>query len=88
MISLKYQMANYLTKMRSVGCPEVTVNALKNKSSDECFPAKNVMKAKKAEVNYCPSHPSDETDESLENLRVELPNQCVYMTLKKTELLG
>ncbi|KAG7511574.1 hypothetical protein JOB18_003500 [Solea senegalensis] len=74
MISLKYKMANYRTKMRSIGCPEVTVNALKNKSSDECFPAKNVKKAKKAEVNYCPSHPTGETDESLENLRVELLN--------------
>ncbi|KAG7471683.1 extracellular calcium-sensing receptor-like [Solea senegalensis] len=67
-------MANYRTKTRSIGCPEVTVNALKNKSSDECFPAKNVKKAKKAEVNYCPSHPTGKTDESLENLRVELLN--------------
>ena len=65
-------MANYRTKMRSNGCPEVTVNTLKNKSSDECFPVKNG--AKKAEVNYCPSHPTGETDESLENLRVELLN--------------
>jgi len=74
MISLKYKMANYRTKMRNIGCPEVTVNALKNKSKDECFPAKNVKKAKKAEVNYCPSYPTGETDESLENLRVELLN--------------
>lgn len=72
MISLKYKMDNYRTKMRNIGCPEVTVNALKNKSRDECFPAKNVKKAKKAEVNYCPSHPTGETDDSLENLRVEL----------------
>lgn len=70
MISLKYKMANYQTKMRNIGCSEVTVNALKNKSRDECFPAKNVKKAKKAEVNYCPSYPTGETDESLENLRV------------------
>lgn len=40
MISLKYKMANYRTKMRNFGCPEVAVNALKNKSSDDCFPAK------------------------------------------------
>lgn len=74
MISLKYKMANYRTKMRSIGCPEVTVNALKNKSRDECLPAKNVKKARKAEVNYCPSNPVGETDESLENVRVELLN--------------
>lgn len=73
MISLKYKVANYWTKMWNIGCPEVTVNALKNKSRDECFhSAKNVKKAKKAEVNYCPSHPTGETDDSLENLRVEL----------------
>lgn len=69
-------MANYQTKMRNTGCSEVTVNALKNKSRDECFPAKNVKKAKKAEVNYCPSYPTGETDESLENLRVELLNDA------------
>ncbi|XP_033990326.1 uncharacterized protein LOC117497530 isoform X2 [Trematomus bernacchii] len=92
MISLKYKMANYRTKMRNLGCPEVTVNALKNKSSDECIPAKNVKKPKKAEVNYCPSHPAGETDESLENLRLELLNDvrqrsnapCVKQKMSKT----
>ncbi|XP_074550048.1 uncharacterized protein LOC141807753 [Halichoeres trimaculatus] len=72
MISLKYKMANYRTKMRNIGCPEVSVNALKNKPRDECLPAKNVKRPKKAEVNFCPSHPTGETDESLEKLRVEL----------------
>ncbi|XP_066533957.1 uncharacterized protein [Hoplias malabaricus] len=65
-------MANYRTKMRSIGCPEVTLNSVKNKSSDECFPAKNVKKPKKAEVNFCPDHPSGENAESLEKLRLEL----------------
>ncbi|XP_066510848.1 uncharacterized protein [Hoplias malabaricus] len=72
MISLKYKMANYRTKMRSIGCPEVTLNSVKNKSSDECFPAKNVKNPKKAEVNFCPDHPSGENAESLEKLRLEL----------------
>uniref|UniRef100_A0A3B4GG48 Uncharacterized protein n=1 Tax=Pundamilia nyererei TaxID=303518 RepID=A0A3B4GG48_9CICH len=67
MISLKYKMASYRTKMRNIGCPEVTINALKNKSSDDCLPAKNVKKPKK--VNFCPA---GETDDSLENIRVEL----------------
>lgn len=75
MICLKYKMANYRTKMRNIGCPEVTINALKNKSGDDCRPAKNVKKPKKAEVNYCPSNPAGETDESLENVRVELLNE-------------
>ena len=68
-------MANYRTKMRNIGCPEVTINALKNKSGEDCRPAKNVKKPKKAEVNYCPSNPAGETDESLENIRVELLNE-------------
>lgn len=71
MISLKYKMANYRTKMRMIGCPEVTINSLKNKLNDG-HPAKNVKKPKKAEVNFCPSHPVGETDETLENLRLEL----------------
>lgn len=67
MISLKYKMANYRMKMQTIGFPEVTVNALKNKHSD-------VKKPKKAVVNFCPSHPAGETDESLENVRLELLN--------------
>lgn len=30
-MSLKYKMANYRTKLRQRGCPEVTVNSLKHK---------------------------------------------------------
>ncbi|KAK0149205.1 hypothetical protein N1851_002085 [Merluccius polli] len=56
--------------MRNIGCPEVTVNTLKNKSSDDCFPAKKLKKPKNAN----PSHPAGETDESLENVRLELLN--------------
>lgn len=52
----------------------MTLNALKNNSSDECLPAKNVKKPRKAEVSCCPSHPAGETDESVENVRVELLN--------------
>lgn len=86
MISLKYKMANYRTKMQSIGCPEVTVNALKNKSSDECFPAKHVKKAKKAEVNYCPSHPTGETEHDIIMLLKELPAQT-WCTATKIQLL-
>lgn len=75
MISLKYKMANYRMKMQNIGCPEVTINAFKNKSVDDCRPAKNLKKPKKAKVNYCPSNPAGETDESLENVRVELLNE-------------
>lgn len=70
----------------------MTVNALKNKCSDDCLPAKNVKKPKKAEVNFCPSHPAGETDESLENVRLEMLNDvrqrnsasCVKKMMSKT----
>ncbi|XP_073701942.1 uncharacterized protein [Garra rufa] len=70
--SLKHKMANYRTKMRNIGCPEVTVNSMKNKSRNEYFPAKNVKKPRRAEVNFCPANPTGETDENLEKLRCEL----------------
>lgn len=70
--SLKYKVSNYRTQLRKLGCPEVTVNTLKHKPDGRQSPAFGVKKAKKAEVNYCPSNPIGETPESLENLRVEL----------------
>ncbi|XP_013886534.1 uncharacterized protein LOC106534417 [Austrofundulus limnaeus] len=70
--SLKYKLANYRTKLRQLGCPEVTVNALKHKPESKCSPAYGVKKPKKAEVNYCPNYPAGETAETLEELRVML----------------
>ncbi|XP_066564929.1 sterile alpha motif domain-containing protein 3 [Amia ocellicauda] len=71
-ISLKYKMANFRTKLRSVGCPEVSVNSLKNKPQDQCHAALKVKKPRRAEVNYCPEYPRGETSDSLERERVEL----------------
>lgn len=70
--SLKYKLANYRTKLRRLGCPEVTVNALTHKPDGKCSPAYGVKKPKKAEVNYCPTYPSGETAETLEKIRVAL----------------
>ena len=71
-IRLKYKMGNFRTKLRNLGCPELTVNALKHKHPDDSAPAKNVKKPKKAEVNYLPPYPTGETKESLERVRIEL----------------
>ncbi|KAL6465686.1 hypothetical protein MHYP_G00258190 [Metynnis hypsauchen] len=65
-------MGNFRTKLRNLGCPELTVNALKHKHPDDSAPAKNVKKPKKAEVNYLPPYPTGETKESLERVRTEL----------------
>ncbi|XP_016523172.1 uncharacterized protein LOC103132985 [Poecilia formosa] len=71
-MSLKYKLANYRTKLRRLGCPEVAVNALKHKPETNCSPAYSVKKPRKAEVNYCPNYPAGETAETLEELRVML----------------
>lgn len=71
-ISLKYKMANVRTKLRGLGCAEVTINSLKNKSQDKSLAALNVKKPRRAEVNYCPQHPEGETTDSLEKERVAL----------------
>ncbi|XP_048868837.1 uncharacterized protein LOC125741668 isoform X1 [Brienomyrus brachyistius] len=71
---LKWKMANYRSKMRRRGvpCPELDINSLKRKSPSERNPAKNCKRAKKAEVNYLPPHPSGETNDTLEMERQEL----------------
>lgn len=71
-ISLKFKLANYRRQLRGLGCPEVTVNALKRKPEGKHSPAYGIKKPKKAEVNYCPVFPQDETSESQEKMRVEL----------------
>lgn len=70
--SLKYKLDNYRTKLRGLGCPEVTVNALKQKPDGKCSPACGVKRPKKAEVNYCPAYPTGKTAEMLEKTRVAL----------------
>lgn len=74
-MSLKYKLANYRSKLRTLGCPEVTVNALKRKPEGKHSPAYGIKKPKKAEVNYCPVFPVGETAESQEKMRVELLNE-------------
>lgn len=70
--SIKYKMANYRTKLRGLGIPDVACNALKYKRPADKKSAKNVKKAKRAEVNYLPPYPAGETEQSLEKEREEL----------------
>ena len=71
-MSLKYKLSNYRTQLRKLGCPEVTVNSLKNKPVGKRSAAFGIKKAKTAEVNFCPTYPSAETEESLEEMRKAL----------------
>lgn len=59
--SIKYKMANYRTKLRGFGVPEVMCNAMKRKSPADQKSAKNVKKPQKAEVNYLPPYPAGVT---------------------------
>jgi len=63
---LKYKINNFRSKLRGLGCPEVEVNLLKRKTTHDKYPAKNVKKPKKAEVNYLPPHAQGESTASLE----------------------
>lgn len=70
--SLKYKLGSYRTKLRELGCPEVTVNALKQKPDGKCSPAHGVQRLKEAVVNYCPAYLTGETAKTLEMIRVAL----------------
>ncbi|KAJ8014617.1 hypothetical protein DPEC_G00017500 [Dallia pectoralis] len=70
--SIKYKMANYRTKLRGYGVPEVMCNALKHKSPANQKSAKSIKKTRKAEVNYLPPYPAGEDEESQVQERIQL----------------
>ncbi|KAJ8334016.1 hypothetical protein SKAU_G00413350 [Synaphobranchus kaupii] len=70
--SLKYKLSNYRTQLRKLGCPEVRVNSLQNKPAGKRIASFGVKKAKRAEVNFCPTYPSAESEESLEAMQKSL----------------
>lgn len=70
---MKIKMANYRTQLKAHGTSaELTVNSLKSKSQEDSYPAKNVKRPRRAEVNHFPSLPSGETTGSLEQERISL----------------
>ncbi|KAE8277692.1 hypothetical protein D5F01_LYC24297 [Larimichthys crocea] len=71
-ISLKYKMGNYRTKLRSLGCPEMSINSMKNRKTGNSLSPNQVKKPRRAEVNFYPHYPAGEDRESLEKERVEL----------------
>ncbi|KAF3859055.1 hypothetical protein F7725_021454 [Dissostichus mawsoni] len=59
--SIKNKLSNYRTILRKMGCREM---------ADAVLPF--LLRSQRGEVAYCPSFPSGEDDDSLENIRVEL----------------
>ncbi len=75
-VSLKFKMGNYRSKLHDLGCAELTANSLKRKDNDGKTPAKNIKKAKKAEVNYLPDVQPSESEATLEVVRVALTDEA------------
>ncbi|XP_049910146.1 uncharacterized protein LOC126396252 isoform X2 [Epinephelus moara] len=71
-------MANYRTRLRNIGCPELSINAMKKKRGTTSQGPNQVKKPRKAEVNYYPVYPAGETKESLEDER-----QALLLEVKK-----
>ncbi|XP_059208218.1 sterile alpha motif domain-containing protein 3-like [Centropristis striata] len=71
-ISLKFKMGNYRTKLRSLGCPEISINSMRNRQPSNLSSPNQVKKPRRAEVNFCPQYPVGEDRESLEKERMEL----------------
>lgn len=67
---MKYKLGNHRTKLRGLGCTEVTANVLKQKPDGKCSLAYGVKRPKKSEVNYCPAYPTGETAEMPEKTRM------------------
>nr|XP_043881857.1 uncharacterized protein LOC122769405 [Solea senegalensis] len=71
-------MANYRTRLRGIGCPELSINAMKEKDGSLNHSPNQVKKPWNAEVNYCPGYPAGESKESLEAER-----QALLVEVKK-----
>ncbi|XP_018557035.1 uncharacterized protein LOC108900466 isoform X3 [Lates calcarifer] len=70
---MKIKMANYRTQLKAHGTSaELTVNSLKSKSQEDSYPAKNLKRPRRAEVNHFPSLPSGETTGSLKQEKISL----------------
>ncbi|XP_063073543.1 uncharacterized protein LOC134464030 isoform X2 [Engraulis encrasicolus] len=70
--SLKFKMGNYRTKLRQLGRADVVVNSGKRgrrNNADGEFPARNIKKPRKGELNYLPQFPDGMDAAGLEVLR-------------------
>lgn len=81
--SLYYKMGNFRTKLRRVGCAEVTINS--GKGSPGASPQSRVLKRpRRCEVNFLPEIPELENAESLEAIRLVLAEEMKKKTTNAT----
>lgn len=69
-VSLWFKVGNYRNKLRKAGHAEVSVN--KRKKDSEEGVKYRLKKARRAEVNFIPPHPEGHSDDSLEDLRLQM----------------
>lgn len=69
-VSLWFKVGNYRNKLRKAGHAEVSVNKRKNDSEEGV--KYRLKKARRAEVNFLPPHPEGQSDDSLEDLRLQM----------------
>ena len=81
-------MANYCTRLRNIGCPELSINAMKEKRGTTNQGPNQVKKPRKAEVNYCPDYPAGETkclEEEHQSLLLEVKKKNQQLIKTKME---
>lgn len=60
-ISLKFKIGNYRSRLRNMGCSELSINSLKQ-SGDKKTSPNQVKKPRRAKVNFCPDYPAGKRD--------------------------
>ncbi|XP_041841969.1 uncharacterized protein LOC121640324 [Melanotaenia boesemani] len=82
---LKMKMGNYRTQLKAHGtAAELTVNSIKSKTPGDTYPARNVKRPRRAEVNHFPSLPCGETTDSLEQERISLLSEMLKRNNRQT----
>lgn len=78
-------MANYRTILKAHGTSaELSLNSFKSKSQEDSYPAKNLKRPRRAELNYFPPLPNGERPESLELERVSLLSELHIRNNRQT----
>ena len=83
-ISIKYKLGNYRSKLRQAGCIEVIINQ-KNRRSCEDDASPSLKRAKRGEINHVPDHPENHNDDSLEDERLALVEECKKKNMHESQ---
>ncbi|XP_048117387.1 uncharacterized protein LOC125306204 [Alosa alosa] len=80
--SLWFKVGNYRFKLRQAGMSEVSVN--RKRHGDDGQLKYTMKKSRRAEVNFLPDHPMGQTDESLEEDRLEMTEETKKKNIDST----